>query len=794
MEHRSRKAEIQEPPPVDQKVLEAQQWVNNNYGTRPGYVRCPENGKTGWGTMQALTSALQAELGITPVNGSFGPATMAALVRHGDIGSAEQDKNLVRILKHALFCKGYNGGAAEGGFDDGMRQGLAKMRAQAGLGPFKHGVPPKTAKALLNMDAYKLLAGGTVVIQNIQRWLNHSYQEHANFFIIPCDGLYSRDVQQALMKALQYGFGLPDEAANGLFGEATKAGLRKNILVKGAQGRFVQLFSAACVFNGRARYRTQNGTWGYREAPFTGTFDDSLVDYVRAFQEFSTLSVTGVGDYATWAQLLVSFGDGDRQTFACDTSEPLTKVRAEALAAAGYGIVGRYLQNVPGGRNKMIQPGELGHIFGAGMRVVPIWQYGARDLADFTHAEGVKHAELAHKSAEGHGFRRGTVLYFAVDYDATAEEISSNIVPYFHGVQSRLAALGRRYVAGVYGSRNVCARVSREAFTAWSFVSGMSYRFSGNLGYPLPENWALNQIKEFRFQAGDGSFALDNDVHQPGADAGADAVGSGVEPLKDYLDYIDRVYRAAQTFPEGGDLGHLVLTYLRYPRYASLAWMELAGPIPQGWIAHADKLAGRRVTQYRDPSLGVTIDVDHFGATASGVRGNANISLRRADFSGWAGDLASLYGEWRAASNSYPSGHAFCRDRLARPDVDSTFSFNDLIEDVDGHLIGLRTRAGTPVNMAIREHLAEGGPHITRFTRFVKERYGTSPDGIVNAARTALTDGSDVLVTALRTAVITTAAGGPVLLPSALPADRLDSFLRGYAEKLQALAQPESTA
>ncbi|MFD0903433.1 glycoside hydrolase domain-containing protein [Actinomadura sediminis] len=400
---------------------------------------------------------------------------------------------------------------------------------------------------------------------------------------------------------------------------------------------------------------------------------------------------------------------------------------------------------------------------------------------------------MAHKSADRHGFRRGTVIYFAVDFDATAEEIISNIVPYFHGVQSRLAALGRRYVAGVYESRNVCARVSREAFTAWSFVSGMSYRFSGNLGYPLPENWALNQIKEFRFQAGDDSFALDNDVHQPGADAGADAVGSNVEPLKDYLDYIDRVYRAAQNYPGGGDPSVLVLAYLRYPHYATIAWVELAGPHFVDWIAHADKQVGPRVTQYRDPSLGAIIDVDHFGATASGVLWNARGTPRpaRGDFSGWLGDLASFYGEWRAASVSYPSGYAFCQARLARPDVDSTFSFNDLIEDVDGHLIALRTRAGTPVNTAIREHLAEGGPHVTRFTRFVKERYGTSPDGIVNAARKMLTNGSDTFVTTLRTGVIFSSAGGTVLLPSALPADKLAAFLHGYAEKLQALAQAE---
>jgi hypothetical protein len=40
---------------VDDKVLEAQQWVNATYGGVVGYQRCPEDGNTGWLTMWSLT-------------------------------------------------------------------------------------------------------------------------------------------------------------------------------------------------------------------------------------------------------------------------------------------------------------------------------------------------------------------------------------------------------------------------------------------------------------------------------------------------------------------------------------------------------------------------------------------------------------------------------------------------------------------------------------------------------------------------------------------------------------------
>lgn len=96
-------------------------------------------------------------------------------------------------------------------------------------------------------------------------------------------------------------------------------------------------------------------------------------------------------------------------------------------------------------------------------------------------------------------------------------EIDSNIKPYFEGVKAAFADQGDRYVFGVYGSRNVCSRISGEVGARWSLVSGMSWGFSGNLGYPLPANWSFNQIREYMFQPG---WGLDHDVWRDGSDPG----------------------------------------------------------------------------------------------------------------------------------------------------------------------------------------------------------------------------------------------------------------------------------
>ncbi|WP_211346929.1 glycoside hydrolase domain-containing protein [Saccharothrix australiensis] len=764
---------------VDPKVLEAQQWVNKNYGSVPGYQRCAEDGRTGWGVMYSLTRALQHELGITALSDSFGPTTLARLGERGPIGPGYPHQRIVQIAKHGLFCKGYWAGDAASGVYEGITSDAVRdLKADIGFASDGR-LTPKVFKALLNMDAYTLQSGGRPEVRDIQRWLNASYLDKSTFFVIPCDGHYSRDVQVALMRAIQYQIGIPEDQATGNFGPGTQDGLRRNTARPGSPAGWVRLFSAACVFNGPA-----DGV----SAGFTSTWDAALGAFVAAFQGFSLLARTGVGDYATWAQLLVSSGDPDRPAGACDTRFHISVARARALKAAGYHVVGRYLDEDPWGTlDKEIQPGELEAIFAGGLRVFPISQYASDAVGDFTWSKGYDHALRAHDRAVGYGFNRGTVIYFAVDYDATGEQITSNIVPYFQGVQAGLATRGKRYVAGVYASRNVCTRVSDEAFARFSFVSGMSWGFSGNLGFPLPANWSFNQIKEFSFDAGGGDrFDLDRDVHRgndPGV--GRENVGGEDSPVDAFLRYIDGLYATAVAY--GGDANLRVLEYLRHPTYTGVwsGWEMLIGDVDQAWIEYARAHAPAKVESYQDPTYGITVHVDHLAATANAVylKGDGG----RGDFGGWAGDLATFYGEWRSHGEEYASGYAFCADRLAKINQLSSFPLNDLVEDADGYLIGRAARGGARIDQAIRAHLTDG--HRTRFRRFHADRYGGTARGARDAAWTALvgTTGDAQLAGLTEAAIRKT--GGACLLPGQLPADKLEPFLQGYAETVDRMSR-----
>ncbi|MGY6592798.1 glycoside hydrolase domain-containing protein, partial [Bacillus velezensis] len=92
-------------------------------------------------------------------------------------------------------------------------------------------------------------------------------------------------------------------------------------------------------------------------------------------------------------------------------------------------------------------------------------------------------------------------IYFAVDFDAYDYEFTDKIIPYFQEIKSafmKMQALttAPKYEIGVYGPRNICIRTSEAGLTKYSFPANMSTGFSGNLGYPMPQNWAFDQFYE----------------------------------------------------------------------------------------------------------------------------------------------------------------------------------------------------------------------------------------------------------------------------------------------------------
>ncbi|MCE7008176.1 hypothetical protein LWC34_35965 [Kibdelosporangium philippinense] len=163
-----------------------------------------------------------------------------------------------------MWCKGYPG-AYEVFTWSILSTSVGWVRDDIGLGPDNPYVDVKLMSSLLTMDAYIKLGSGSGAIRDVQRWLNATYLHRADFAIVPCDGIYGRAVQTAMLFGLQYEIGMADGVANGNFGPGTREGIRTQATVSqgstdGAK-RFVRLYQAVLRFN---RY----------DSPFTGTRGD----------------------------------------------------------------------------------------------------------------------------------------------------------------------------------------------------------------------------------------------------------------------------------------------------------------------------------------------------------------------------------------------------------------------------------------------------------------------------------------------------------------------------------------
>ncbi|KLA23600.1 glycoside hydrolase domain-containing protein [Bacillus cereus] len=510
---------------MDQMVLAVQQWVNETYQGRKGFNPAPLNGKTGWSTMYALTRALQIELGIATPADHFGGGTISAYTSWGEMELSkvpvdQKGQNIVRILQGACYCKGYNPGGFTGTFGEGTRAAVIKLQTDAGL-PIRDGkVYHYIFKAFLTMDAYVLVAGGDPKIRGIQQELNLKYFRTAG--VQPCDGYYQSNTNQALIYGIQTEEGIAPIDQTGKVGDMTKEKLP--ILNVGSSGNFTKLLQYALYFN------------GFDPGAFDGVYDNRVKDVIMKFQSFAALRPTdGVAGKQTWLSLLLSTGDSTRQGTACDCITMITPKIAQTLKNAGYKTIGRYLTNASStGLNKKIQPGELDNIFAAGLTVFPIYQTYGGEASYFNKRQGGSDAIDAYIAAEKYGFKAGTTIYFAVDFDVYGYEITDNIIPHFAAIKSVFAAMGGKYTVGIYGPRAAGIRAHETGCAKYSFVSGMSPRYSGNLGYPLPKNWSFDQISTISIGAGEGLIKIDNNIS-----SGRDLGQSSVEPVEHIngLDY-----------------------------------------------------------------------------------------------------------------------------------------------------------------------------------------------------------------------------------------------------------------
>ncbi|WP_406834572.1 glycoside hydrolase domain-containing protein [Lactococcus lactis] len=484
---------------ADEQVLNTQKWLNKTYGSISTFDKCPENGKTGWPTIYSLIEGLQIELGVEhdEISPNFGDKTTQLYDEKATPKLINGYKgNLVYLIQGAFWCKGITPGGFDGEYSDYTRKAVLELQGDAGFDP-DGTLNAMWAKALFDMSAFVLVPGGDKKVRELQQKLNKKY--HSYFGILPCDGIYQRDTNTALIYALQSAEGMKVGEANGVYGPGTTE--KTPILKEGDTGDFVEILQDALYVNGFDP-----------KTDHINEFDASVSDAVLKFKQFMAITpANSIADLSVMKGLLSSAGDTKRSASGADTATQLSQAQIQTLVQNGIHTVGRYLTGSVGTgdnkRDKFLTFEELQNLFSAGLSVFPIYQDGGWDQSYFTSSQGTSDAQVAGKTATDLSIPVGTLIYFAVDVDIQDGDIDATVIPYFKSVSNGLKGFG--YQVGIYGTRNICQRVMDKGFATLAFVSDMLTGYSGNLGFRMPSNWAFDQFNELSIGSGEGALDID---------------------------------------------------------------------------------------------------------------------------------------------------------------------------------------------------------------------------------------------------------------------------------------------
>lgn len=368
----------------DAMVLKSQQWLNSTYSGRTGYVAVTENGNTGWNTIYGLRRALQIELGITATSSNFGPSTTNLFNTRFPNGVFQQDPNddsednIYGIIQCACWCKGYSTGASyiTKHFYSGTGNAIRSLKNHAGCSDSSSTVTINVMKALLSMDQFVLVSGGTSKIRNIQQSLNNEYEAYIG--LSPCDGLYGRAMNTSLIKVLQAIEGYSVSDATGTFGSGTKANLpiipSLGQLSNETEEKAVKLVRYALCCN------------GYNVSISTSSWNTELSNSIQQFQEDMCIQQVNKCNVDTWMALLLSKGNPDRSCIACDTAYSIRGIRMADLNNMGISVIGRY---IVGGSSKELDYEEEKTIIENGFKLFPIFQNnGTPTISYFIASQG----------------------------------------------------------------------------------------------------------------------------------------------------------------------------------------------------------------------------------------------------------------------------------------------------------------------------------------------------------------------------------------------------------------------
>src|SRR5262245_41489786 len=117
-----------------------------------------------------------------------------------------------------------------------------------------------------------------------------------------------------------------------------------------------------------------------------------------------------------------------------------------------------------------------------GIQIGVVFQQRQNQAADFSELKGVAAGRRAYRYAQDNMDQpAGSAIYFSVDFDASSNEIETNVVPFFEGISRAFkeeSAGHPAYSVGAYGSGSVCSTLTEKGLIEFVWLA-MSRGFRG---------------------------------------------------------------------------------------------------------------------------------------------------------------------------------------------------------------------------------------------------------------------------------------------------------------------------
>ena len=713
-------------------VESAQIWLNVRYKDHSSWERISEDGVAGYYTMVAFVRALQIELGIT-ADGGFGNGTKSAfnsLFPNGlginTEANTEQKENIIALINASLVCRVEVSNTENAYvYSSATAQGITSMMNQLGISNFTGNITAKEVKALMTSDAYYLISGGDATTREIQQAFNRKYSDVIGGYIAT-NGLYERNMNTAIIKAIQHEIGVD---VDGGWGEGTKSALP--VLGPGSsKTNLVYILQYLLYLN------------GFDPNGFDGGFGNGVTTALKNFQSLMKLDSDGYCGRQAWSALVVSCGDTARSANACDTCFEITPARAQLLKNNGYNIVGRYLTGyISETRPKALQDGELETILNAGLKAFIIYQENNRQIRDFSFDKGIIAATEASNVAEEKRIPINTVIYFAVDMDVYEDQIDSYIKEFFRGINH---AINPNYKVGIYGPRKVCSRISELGYAVSSFVADMSSGYSCNVGAKMPNNWCYDQFKEISNYGNE--LDIDKVNYRGNIEAITNLGNTTVNKKALLCSIMEDLYTVTEQYSINNnknwsvtEINKQIVKYLRnVPAYTGTLWDWAAGGMDEDYINYmeSDSVGIIRRENIRVPSKYGDMHIEHLAATLSAKLHWFPFNKEIDDLTGWAGDLLQLGGKLETIKGTHLCNEEDVYKLIGGTDDEfakkigfnnievAGFNWEDLESDIDALNLSLEVGNGVKIYEAFSDYYL-GEQYNNRIATFIQRVVGT---------------------------------------------------------------------